>query len=439
MRKQIGSGGFTTMLLLVAALSLGSCDKPTPEDEEYLYDFHNQYTPTCSHQLLPDSMTLYVDYTSTLVMKAQMRFYWHVMKNIMANKTKRYYAIKGQEIIRMAGDVVELLRDVSNYENPDLKGALDRIVSDNVEAMLVTDCEQLDQKEPFLKEAFKKWLMKGHDIYIISDPFVDPKTQAHRFMFYILFYDADNPNNIADYVIRSARLNQYPKVKRMKISITPKVKGFHGGHSDPNSYVQAIVTRKGNMEVQEWSTSWEDKIERFILNAKDNRGEEMTNGAVLLEGLQLDKTSITGGTITGITSKVFNINSHYTDYYTQRRSEQEVDSVIDWEECENFITLNQDLFKRNSNIQIFFDKPNWNPEFLTGKPYNYFKIAFFVTEMEEQLEKFRNQLVFDDIINKGQQNESVFQSVKQTIEDPEIIQFLADTPFYAIYVKSLQR
>ena len=439
MKTQIGTGGLITTLLLAAVLALTSCEKATPEDEEYLYDFHNHYTPTCSHQLLPDSMALYVDYTSTLVMKAQLRFYWHVMKNIIVRKTKRYYAIKGQEITRTAGDVTELLRAVSNYENPDLKGALDRIVNGDTEAMLLTDGEQLDQKEPFLKEAFKKWLMKGHDIYIISDPYNDPKTQARRFMFYILFYDAENPLNIADYTIRAARLNQFPRVKRMKLSITPKVRGFHGGHSDPNSYVQAIVTRKGNMEVQEWNTDWEDKIERFILHAKDNHGEEMPNGAVLLEGLQLDKSSITGVTITGVTAKAYNINELYTDYYTQRRAEQEVDSLPDWDACDNFILLNQDLFKRNANLQVFFDRQNWNPEFLTGKPYNYFKIAFFVTEMEEHLEKFRDQLVFDDIINKGELNESVFESVKQTIEDPEIIQFLADTPFYAIYVKAQQR
>ena len=432
--------GLAAAMLFSTVSFFSSCGNTTPEDVDYLFDFHTQYAPTYDHPLVPDSVDLYVDYTTGLALKGRIKFYWEVLKSTLAEKVKNYYAIKGQQISHEAGDVEELLKGVRNYENPDLKGALKRIVNGNVEAVLITDGELADPSDPFMKEAFKTWLMKGHDVFIMSEAYYEGgKTGAKKNMFYFLFYDAKVDKNLCEYVKKRAKLSHYPKIKKLNLSITPSVSGSHGGHSDPNSYVQAMVTRKGDMEIQEWSTEWADKIEKFIINAKDSWGEPMENGAVLVDGLQLDRNSIAGMRITSVKTKVYNINSEYADYYEKRRAEEPVDSVIEPDEVENFLIFNEKAFERNSFMQLFFDKKHFDDSCLNGQPFNYFKICFYITGLEENLERYRAQLEFDDIYKKGYKNVSVFESVKQTIEDKDFSEFLASNPIYTIYVKALPK
>ena len=431
---------FKSACILLAVTLMTSCGKTTPEDINYIYDFHKQYTSTHQYPLVPDSAFMYVDYTTVTEMKAKIKFYWEIMKQVLADKVVGYYAIKGQDITREAGDVQELLSGVRNFENPDLPGALNKIVNGNTEAILITDGEMADPASPYMKEAFKTWLMKGHDIFIMSEPyFENGKVTAKKFLFYIIFYDAKMDNNFFDYIRKTARISHFPKISKLKISITPTVKGTHGGHSDPNSYVQAMVTRKGDLEVQEWSTEWEDKIEKFILGKTDSKGNESETGDVVIDGLQVDKTSIAGVKISGVNLKVFNVNGDYADYYNARKADEEIDSLIDWDEAENFMTLDKSAFDRNGTMKVFFDKKNFNPACLDGDPYNYFKISFYVSEMEENMERYREQLEFDDRLKSGCKNVSVFESVKQTISDKEITDYMAATPFYSIYVKSLKR
>ena len=68
-------------------------------------------------------------------------------------------------------------------------------------------------------------------------------------------------------------------------------------------------------------------------------------------------------------------------------------------------------------------------------------VGYFVpiTGLEENLERYRAQLEFDDIYKKGYKNVSVFESVKQTIEDKDFSEFLASNPIYTIYVKALPK
>lgn len=429
-----------TLITGLAITMMVSCGGVTPDNADYITDFHKQYSPTHQFPLIPDSAALYVDYTKATEMRARIKFYWEVMRPTLADKVEKYYAIKGQEIKREAGDVAELLSGVRNYENPDLKGALEKIVNGNTEAVLITDGELADPVSPFMKDAFKTWLMKGHDIYILAEPYYENgKVSAKKLLFFFIFYDAKMDNNLFQYIKRVGRLSHYPKIHKMNLSITPSVKGTHGGHSDPNSYVQAMVTRKGDMELQEWSTGWTDKIEKFILQGKEGGSKEQDNGKVLIDGLQLDKNSIAGVKINNIAMKVFNINDDYTDYFNTRKAEEEVDTVIDWDEVENFMLFDQNAFDRNGFMKVYFDKKNYNDKCLDGSPFNYFKIAFFISELHENMERFRPMLEFDDRFKEGFKNVSVFESVKQTISDPEITEFLAANPFYSIYVKALAK
>ena len=106
---------------------------------------------------------------------------------------------------------------------------------------------------------------------------------------------------------------------------------------------------------------------------------------------------------------------------------------------DGFMVLDHKAFDRNGFLKVLFDKKNFDDGYLNGTPYNYFKIAFYVSELHENMEQYRAQLEFDDRLKAGYKNVSVFESVKQTMSDKEITDFIANSPFYSIYVKSLAK
>lgn len=417
---------------------LVACGNHTPESPDLLYDFHKAFSPAYKNQLTLDSAALYVDYTTGVAMKGKIKFYWEVMRPMLDDKISDFYSIKGQDIKRENGSVKKLLEEVSNFENPNLKGALDKIVNSNNEAVLITDAELANPSEPFMKEAFTSWLLKGHDVFIIAEPYFEGSVKKN--IFYFIFSDTKLDGNLTDYIKRVGNIHFFPKIFSMNLTTMPYIKGMKGGHSDPNGFVQAIVSRNGDFELQEWSTGWEEKIEKYVLNIKDRKGKDLKESAVLIDGLQLDKNSVGAMTISGVMMKVYNINKEYSDFYKARAENNQLNTEnVEFEEFENFLLLDSKAFDRNAVFKIYFDRENFDKSILDGTPFNYFKICFYINEIEENIDAVKEYLVFDDRLKKGYKNVSVFESVKQTIEDKSVCEFMANNPVYSIYVKSLDK
>ena len=425
-------------IICIGITLLTACNNTTPESKDLLYDFHKTFSDAYKHQLTLDSTALYVDYTNGLAMKGKIKFYWEIMKPILEKKIKSYYSIKGQDIKREVGDVKTLLGEVTNFENPNLKGALEKIVNSDNEAILITDAELANPSDPFMKDAFTTWLMKGHDIFIIVEPYIEAGVKKN--IFYFIFSDTKLDGNLTDYVKRVGKIHYYPKIFSMNLSTMPYIKGMKGGHSDPNGFVQAMVTRNGDFELQEWSTGWEDKIEKYVLNITDKKGNDLKESAVLIDGLQLDKNSLGGMIVDGVKMKVYNINKEYSDFYKARNENSELNmNDVVFDEYDNFLLLDSVAFKRNSVFKIYFDRENYDKSILNGSPYNYFKICFYINDIKENIEAIKEPLMFEDRFKKGYKNVSVFESVKQTIEDKDLSEFMANNPIYTIYVKSLDK
>jgi len=428
------------MAALIASLAFAfySCSEKTPESAELLYDFHKKYSEAYQNELILDSVALYVDYTTGVAMKSRIKFYWEVMRPILTSKTQSFYSIKGQDIAREGGDVGKLLETVSNYENPNLNAALDRIVESDREAILLTDAELPNPSDPFMKEALTKWLLKGHDVFVIAEPYIENSVKKNLFFF--IFYDSKQEGNIGDYIKRVSKIEHFPKITSFNLSTLPFVKGMKGGHSDPNSFVKALVNRIGDTEIQEWSTGWEDKIEKYVIFTKDKKGKDLKESDILIDGLQLNANSMGGLKVTDVEMKVFNINKEYTQFYNDFKEEKPVEyEQLDFEQMNDFILMDKASFERNSVFKLYFDRNNYDRDVLNGSPFNYFKICFYVTGVEETLDNLKDVLVFDDRLKKGYQNVSVYESIKQTIEDKQVNDFIANNPIYTIYVKALDK
>ena len=436
---------FSVNLLIgcVCALFVCACgSQQTPESGEYIFDFNAFYTGQDKNQLVGDSLDLYLDYTTALEMKAKVKFYWEIMRPIVKSKAKTTFAIKGQDISKVQGNVQEIMNGITNYPNADIKAALQQIVNNNKEAIIITDGEMIDPVDPYMKDAFKAWLLKGHDICVISEPYIEKaaKVSANKFVFFIVFYDANMDRNICEYINKVVNFSHFPKINYLNISMKPRVVGLHGGHSAPNEHTQAMVTRKGNVEYHEWNNPWEGQIVKFVVNSIGNDGKEDEKGLPIIDNLKVERNSIAGLDITGVKTKVFNVNKHYSKYYECKKQRVDMDEDLpDSEEMENFIVMNDEQFKKGGAVQLFFDKANFNLDCLDGEPYNYLKVDLYISNMKENVEKYRPMLEFDDILKKDCKNISVFESLKQTIEDPELGDYIANNPFYTIYVKAQKK
>lgn len=92
--------------------------------------------------------------------------------------TKEYWSIKGDAINHETGNTYQLLNNVTEVNYAALDKAIDQMANRNGESVMLTDGELFTQtatknnpNNPYMHEAFKKWLLKGHDIHIIAEPF----------------------------------------------------------------------------------------------------------------------------------------------------------------------------------------------------------------------------------------------------------------------------
>lgn len=71
-----------------------------------------------------------------------------------------------------------------------------------------------------------------------------------------------------------------------------------------------------------------------------------------------------------------------------------------------------------------------------GKPYNYFKIDFFITKTRIAFADNASMFTFDLIGDPGATNSSVVTSIEQCLVDKDLESQVKRSPFYTIYVKS---
>ena len=106
-------------------------------------------------------------------------------------------------------------------------------------------------------------------------------------------------------------------------------------------------------------------------------------------------------------------------------------------ECPNFLMVDHKEFNHHGIINLYFDVMRLDNAFLKyGKPYNYFKIDFFISQTENVFSKYSSMFTFDLLGQPGVTNSSVVTSVEQCLVDKDLQNQMKHSPFYSIYVKS---
>jgi hypothetical protein len=424
---------------------------PTPESADKLAEFHEFYFEKQNEKLNPNSLALYVDYSNCIAEGQHSRFFQAFEPSLTAS-AKQYFAVKGKNIEPHAADsTYALLRTIENVPFADLKTAAERIANGNTEGVLLTDGEYYEptvtkgnDNNPYLAEAFKTWLKKGHDIFIFVEPYEElvGARSVQKKRFYFLFTDQRLPDNIYNRVKQSVRLEDFPGTSEFHFSVhAPFLYSPDGKGMQPDELLSAkVIKAAGNYEVQDWEAGWEDDIEPILVNGEDEEGKKLENGKPFETGLRVDRNSLGGYRIDRLTAKVSNVNQPYTDFCTAKEEKVQPEKEIEPGDCEGFVKVDDKKFSANGIVELTFAGDLYNPdEALDGDPFNYTKIDLFATDISPMTEVYLPLFTFESLTHPGEQNVSVGASIEQCLINPEIKERILKTPIYTLYIKSNKR
>ncbi len=368
---------------VIAAVSVTSCSTPnTPVDTQHIDALHQRTTIQDITPIENNKLALYVDYSNCIADGMHSPFYQNMVSPLTA-ATKEYWSIKGDAIEKQEGSVFSLLNNVEEVNYAALDKAIEKMADSDTESVLLTDGELFTQTEtkdnpnnPYMHNAFKKWLLKGHDIHIIAEPYQEVyKGQTFKKKrFYIIFTDDRLEGNIYDRIKKIVDFEQFPQVDEFHLS--------------------------GNYKI--------------------------------------NKNAFGAYRISDIGVKVTNINDEYFNLYNDLEAGQKVGNIqLASNPIENFIIVDKDEFKKHGMANLYFDINKFAPDAdLNGNPFNYFKIEIVITGLEDILGNSIDMFNFDSLSHPGQTNISISESLKNSVFDPEIKNKLVGKTLYTIYVKS---
>lgn len=436
--------------VIFAGVSLVSCKQDNvPYDTKHLDKFHQLTTKGEGNDLTASDLSLFVDYSNCIANGMQSAFYQKMVSPLTA-ATKHYLSIKGDSITEESlsnQSVYYLLNNVQETNYAALDKAVEQMANRNSESVLLTDGELFTQtatknnpNNPYMHAAFKNWLLRGHDIHILAEPFqeVFNGNTFNKKRFYIVFTDDRIEGNIYDRIKEIVNFEDFPEVDEFHLSGNyPWIVPTNGKSSQPNEIVASETTAYGSHEVQDWQVDWKNII-NLILNGYDEHGNLLPNGEKLIGGLKVNKNAFGCYRIKDVDVVVSNINADYYDIYNRIEMGEKVGKTqITPQALQNFIIVDSNEFQKHGNVDLYFDIENFAPDGeLDGKPFNYFKIDIVVKDLENILGNSIDMFNFDSVVNQGQTNVSISESLKNCVFDPDLINKLKGKVLYTIYVKS---
>lgn len=438
--------------VLIASVLLYSCNKDNvPPDTKHLDKFHSITTETEGINLNPDDLSLFVDYSNCIAKGMDSEFY-QKMESPLTAATKHYWSIKGdtiteESITTVKEGVYGLLNDVEEINYAALDSAIMQMAYANSESVMLTDGELFTKtatknnpSNPYMHAAFREWLLKGHDIHIIAEPYQETYNGDvfNKKRFYIIFTDDRMEGNIYARIKDIVGFENIPKVTEYHLSGNYIKRIPTKDSSSPNETFAAVITPGDSYEIQEWQIDWKN-IRDLITNGCDSSGNPLPNGEKIIGGLNIDKNAFGCYRIKDIEIRVSNINEAYFDLYNKVDAFVSVDSVaIDSiPVLTDFIIFDKKEFEKNGNVDLYFDRNHFGPDGeLNGNPFNYFKIDIIIKDIENILSNNIEIFYFDSIVKQGQTNISISESLKNCVFDPNIVNKLKGKVLYTIYVKS---
>ena len=173
------------------------------------------------------------------------------------------------------------------------------------------------------------------------------------------------------------------------------------------------------------------------MNAVDEEtGEPLKNGTPIIQ-MGLDKNSFGCYRIKSVDLKVYDINEEYNTYYKAKvNGVKPGHQDYTLTEIENFMQIDSKEFEKHSKINISFNQEWFDPNVLTGKPYNYFKLDLAIGDVQSIFGQHEEKFEFESITQPGSKNVYVASSIKQCLADDKVLEKMRGQVVYSIYIKS---
>lgn len=436
------------VLFIINTFLFTSCNKSviTPDDTKYLQEFHLVNFEPNEKILQENKLNLFVDYSTCNYLGQNSQFFQDVEASLV-NKTSSYFSIKGNEIKQEQGDVYTLLRNIEEVNYAELAKAAQMMADDNCESVMITDGEYYTpstakghDNDPYLADAFKKWILRGYDIHIISEPYVEPYNgqMFNKKRFYIIFTDDRMENNIYERIRRTVDFTQFPDVDEFHISAShPQMKGNGNNCSVQNEILESKTKGFGTFEIEDWyGCDWKTIEDELVNGVDEETGELLKSGTPIIQ-MGLDKNSFGCYRIKSVNLKVYDINQEYSEYYEAKANgEKPGHQEFTLNELENFMQIDTKEFDKHSKINISFNQDWFDPSVLSGKPYNYFKLDLSIGDVQSIFGQHEEKFEFESITKPGTKNVSVASSIKQCLADDKVLDKMRGQVIYSIYIKS---
>lgn len=403
--------------------------------------FHKATSKGNSIQLTTDSngkggtyVDLYIDYSDCMTTATESEYFRNVQPAIIACNPN-YYSIKGNVIKFETNDkmkVHQLLNGIRNVDYSNLKGAVDSILKNKHEAILITDGEYYQKgiganlNNPYLADEFKEWLTQGQDVYVYSEPYKSGKFIKNR--YYMLFTDHRIDNNIQQIFSRNAPAQSGVQM----VHLYSGIPGAKIAESGVKLNEQLLDDGQGKVYFEqgyEWhilDAKWSD-IYSYIAQADDKKDR------ILISGIKLTVGKEDAYRPEEIKVKTYEISDTYLNFNTNAKQRPELG-----EDLEDFLKVDDDAWKKGEVILKFDEDFDGNG--LNGSEGNLLRIDICVEKSKENFTGNPNiggKFQFDSPYGL---NTSVYESLKQTLLDPSISPEKKGNPIiYTIYLSTYTR
>lgn len=411
-------------------------------DLSHLADFV-EYNKQSAQVCLSDTVDLYVDY-STCVAEAKYSDYYKALHPSIVDCSPVFYSIKGRNIKKETDNrqhVYQLLSDIREVNNADIKRAVQMIVRNNHQAVLITDGEYYmggsvrdNLNNPYLAEEFRAWIEKGHDIYFYCEPY----TESGRFSktrFYILFTDDDLANNIHDRIDRSAPKNS--RVTKFHMSDGRFGISFSENYPDINVSLSPSENtgRTGGLDVQEYLISWKDMY-RYLMGGDIDQ-------TYVLRGLFVDNTESDSYKIEEVKPVVYQISEEYQAYCDSVYMEKMPKVVRKFRKVEVVFEIDDEIFEETGEIVLKLDDDfDGVGNTLSYDHPNLLRVDFVVSEAEDNFSDnsslnsaFKWQSI--SAANGHAENTSIYQSISLVLKDPDMNPEKREVVLYTVYLSTM--
>ncbi len=350
------------------AFVFASCTKNTAtyvSEHEVIREYHDAYFEKEKPQSVSRNFSIYLDYSSGMKVAFKDKMtdeFYALFINSLKISTVDFYELANNKVFQIKNlDKSELYKKIKdskkfNKINAPLDLAINQIVERNTESVFITDGELWQNEErddPWAREAFEKWLVKGNTITFYVTDHMDAGKQKHLFyMFFTPKKIAGNKESISyqfQYYLKNSAEAQSFKYTSFVFSnsayelIQEYASSTSGGVNinaelDEENYINE--GKNSGFEFHEYYLNW-DGIVNFIRNATDDNGNEIQGGEPLISKLFVETKALEFYTIKELGIRVYDVKN-------------DVAKLIHCRECKE----NKPVFALDENGQKMLDEDN---------------------------------------------------------------------------------